>query len=134
MDDCSVMRSVCSRSNRGSYLSHTEHAMIDHYVVSQTMKSPHKQLFYKRNARFWKFHFFWGRLYATGSGIIQILLDPMSGSVAPGKMDRLNLCFSWRRGLTDQVQTYIVTHSLKLFFVKNRHSVRLHVYIFTYLR
>ena len=27
-------------------------------------------LFYNRNASFWKLHFFWGRLYATGPGII----------------------------------------------------------------
>ena len=30
---------------------------------------------------FWKLHFFWGRLYAAGPGIIQ---DPISGSVTQG--------------------------------------------------
>ncbi len=52
-------------------------------------------LFSKTNATFFKLPFFWRIVYASESGVI--LYVRVGNPGAQGKMDRLKLCFFWKR-------------------------------------
>ena len=77
---------------------------LTHSFQCQYEKHTQSTLFSKRNASFWKLHFFWGKLCAIGPGILHNFHNASRPYVRvsypgplPRKMDRLKLRFFWRK-------------------------------------